>query len=48
MVEFSDFVFYQCLMDLLNVGLTFTWSNSWKSPFWLRIDRLLVFSEWEA
>jgi hypothetical protein len=30
------------------VGGTFTWSNNQEYPYWSRIDRFLVSSEWEA
>jgi endonuclease/exonuclease/phosphatase family metal-dependent hydrolase len=48
MSEFSYFIFYQSLMDLPVVGGTFTWSNNQEYPYWSRIDRFLVSSEWEA
>jgi hypothetical protein len=37
MMEFSDFIFYQGLMDLPLVGGTYTWSNNQESPSWSRL-----------
>jgi hypothetical protein len=48
MMEFSDFIFEQSLMDLPLVEWTCTWSNNRDSPSWSRIDRFLVSPEWEA
>jgi hypothetical protein len=48
MMDFSDFIFEQGLMDLPLVGGSFMWSNNWESPSWSRIDRFLVSLEWEA
>jgi hypothetical protein len=48
MMEFSDFIFEQGLMDLLAVGGTFTWSINRDSPFWPIIDRFLDSLGWES
>jgi hypothetical protein len=48
MLDFSNFIYEQGLMDLPLVGGTFTWSNNRNSPSWSRIDRLLVSPEWKA
>jgi hypothetical protein len=45
MMEVSDFIFEQGLMDLPLVGSSFTWL---RPPSWSRIDRFLVSPEWEA
>jgi hypothetical protein len=45
MMEFSDFISEQHLMDLPLAGGMLTWSNS---VSWSRIDRFLVSPEWEA
>jgi hypothetical protein len=45
LVEFSDFVFEQGLMELPLAGGTFTWSNNWDVPTWFRIGRFLVCPE---
>jgi hypothetical protein len=37
MVEFSDFISEQGLIDLPIVGGSFTWLNSWDVPSWSRI-----------
>jgi hypothetical protein len=44
MVEFSEFIFYQGLMDIPLVGGRSTWSNCCA---WSRIDRFLLSPEWE-
>jgi hypothetical protein len=44
MMEFSDFIFYQGLMDLPLFGGTFTWSNNWDPTACSRIDRFLLSS----
>jgi hypothetical protein len=41
-VEFSDCIFYQGLMELPLVGGTFTWSNNQESSSWSRIDRFCL------
>ena len=48
MVKFSNFTFYQGLMDLPLVGRNFTRSNNQESPSWSRVDKFLVSSTWEA
>lgn len=40
-LEFSGFIFYQVLMDILLVGGTFTWSNNWDPPLGLELIDLL-------
>jgi hypothetical protein len=42
MMEFSDFIFEQGLMNLPLAGGTFTWSNNQENPSWSRLDRFLV------
>jgi hypothetical protein len=42
MMDFSDSIFEQALMDLPLVGGTFTWSNCRETP-WSRVHRFLVF-----
>jgi len=44
MVEFSKFIFEQGLNDILLVGGRSTWSNCLT---WSRIDRFLLYTEWE-
>jgi len=44
MVEFSDFIFEQGLMDIPMVGWRSMWSNCCA---WPRIDRFLLSTEWE-
>jgi hypothetical protein len=44
MVEFSEFIFDQALIDLPLVGGRSTWSNCHS---WSRIDRFLLSSDWE-
>jgi hypothetical protein len=48
MMEFSDFIFEQDLMDLPFAGGPFTWSNNQEIPSWSRLDRFLVSSDWEV
>jgi hypothetical protein len=45
MMEFSDFIFEQDLMDLPLAGGPFTWSNN---QSWSRLDRFLVSPDWEV
>ena len=45
MLEFSDFISDQGLMDLPLAGGTSTWSNNIS---WSRLDRFIGSSEWEA
>jgi hypothetical protein len=45
MMDFSDFISEQGLMDLPLAGGTFTWSNL---SSWSRLDRFLVSPDWEA
>jgi hypothetical protein len=42
MVEFSDFIFDQELINIPLVGETSTWSNNQAQPSWSIIDRFLV------
>jgi hypothetical protein len=44
MEEFSEFIFEQRLVDIPLQGGQFTWSNN---QVWSKIDRFLLFSEWE-
>jgi endonuclease/exonuclease/phosphatase family metal-dependent hydrolase len=48
MMEFSDFIFEQDLMDLPLVGGPFTWSNNQETPSWSHLDRFLVSPDWEV
>jgi hypothetical protein len=48
MMEFSDFIFEQGLMDLPLVGGLFAWSNNQESPSWSRLDKFLVSPDWEV
>jgi len=48
MMEFSDFIFEQDLMDLPLVGRPFTWSNNQEIPSWSRLDRFFVSPNWEV
>jgi exonuclease III len=48
MLEFSDFIFEQGLMDLPLAGGLFTWSNNQENPIWSRLDRFLISPEWDA
>ena len=48
MLEFSDFIYEQGLMDLPLAGGSFTWSISQDPSLWSRIDRFLVSPEFEA
>jgi hypothetical protein len=41
-LEFSEFIFDQGLLDIPLVGGTFMWSNNRNSSSWSRIDRFLV------
>jgi hypothetical protein len=47
-VEFSDFIFEQGLMDISLIGSSFTWSNNGDRPLWSRIDRFLISSDSEV
>jgi hypothetical protein len=47
-MEFSDFIFEQDLMDLPLTGGPFMWSNNQETPSWSRLDRFLVFPDWEV
>jgi hypothetical protein len=42
MMEFSDFIFEQGLMDLPFAGESFMCSNNQKNPTWSLLDRFLV------
>jgi hypothetical protein len=49
MVEFSNFIFDQGLMDLPFVGGSFLWSKNLDPPSWSRIDKVFfVYMGWEA
>jgi len=48
MMEFSDFIFEQGLMDLPLARGSFTWSNNQENPTWSRLDRFLVSPNWEV
>jgi len=48
MMEFSNFIFEQDLMDLPLTGGPFTWSNNQEFSSWSRLDRFLVSPDWEV
>jgi len=48
MVEFSDFISTQGLMDLSLAGGSFTWSNNQETYTWSCLDSFLVFTYWEV
>jgi hypothetical protein len=48
MRNFSDFIFYQGLMNLPLTGGSYTWSFRLDPLIWSRIDRFLVSPYWEA
>jgi hypothetical protein len=45
--EFFDFIFMLNLVDLPLEGGQFTWSNNQEDQTWSRIDKFLIFPEWE-
>jgi hypothetical protein len=47
MMEFSDFIADQGLVDIPLVGGQFTWSNNQEDEIWSRIDRFLLSLSWE-
>jgi hypothetical protein len=47
MVEFSEFIFEQGLMDIPLVRGGFMWSNNQDVEAWSRIDKFLLSMEWE-
>ncbi len=47
MVEFSDFIESQNLVDLPLMGGSYMWCNGAAIPSMSRIDRILVSTEWE-
>jgi len=48
MMEFSDFIFEQGLMDLPLARGSFTWSNNQENTTWSRLGRFLVSPNWEV
>jgi hypothetical protein len=48
MSEFSELIFEQGLMDIPLVGSIYTWSNNCDHPTWSRLDRFLLYLDWEA
>jgi hypothetical protein len=48
MMEFSDFISEQGLMDLPLAGGPFAWSNNQENPSWSRLDRFLVSPDWDV
>jgi hypothetical protein len=48
MLEFSEFIFDQGLMDIPLVGGNFTWFKNRDPLVWSRIDWFLLFPNWEA
>jgi len=48
MLEFSNYISKQGLMDISLVGGSFTWSNNRAPPSRSRIDRFLVSLEWQT
>lgn len=48
MLDFSNFISDQDLLDIPLAGGSFTWLNSREHPSWSRIDRFLVFYDWES
>jgi hypothetical protein len=48
MVEFSDFIFEQGLMNISLVGGSFVRSNNSDPLSWSRIDKFIVSPEWET
>jgi len=48
MMEFSDFIFEQGLMDLPFAGESFMCSNNQKNPTWSLLDRFHVSLDWEV
>ena len=47
MMDFSDFISAQGLMDIPLVGGQFTWLNNKKNEIWSRIDWFLFSPDWE-
>ena len=47
MIDFSDFISEQGLVDLPLEGGTFTWSNSKQVASCFRLDKFLLSSDWE-
>jgi hypothetical protein len=45
MMDFSDFISAQGLMDIPLVGSQFTWSNNQENEIWSRIDQFLFSSD---
>ncbi|XP_059454993.1 uncharacterized protein LOC132185205 [Corylus avellana] len=47
MMDFSDFISENGLVDIPLVGGQFTWSNNQENEIWSRIDQFLLSSDWE-
>jgi hypothetical protein len=47
MLQFSEFIFDQGLVDIPLVGGNLTWSKDRDLQSWSRIDRFLFSSEWK-
>jgi hypothetical protein len=48
MMEFSDFIFEQGLMDLPLARGSFTWSINQENPSWSHLDKFLISPDWEV
>ncbi|KAG6625187.1 hypothetical protein CIPAW_16G079100 [Carya illinoinensis] len=47
MVDFSNFIYEQDLLDIPLTAGTYTWSSNREHPTWSRINKFLVSPEWE-